>query len=179
MDMDKPDSRPGDAAVVHRGLPPIVSERTALLILGSFPGARSLAQRRYYAHPQNQFWRILQALWPDEPLPMGEDSYQNRSNWLLDRSLGVWDVHASCERQGSLDSAIRNPMPNDIAGLRLPRLAAIAHNGAESFRHAGHTRPLGLPVHRLPSTSAANAAWSFERKLAAWRDVFERYLDIP
>lgn len=177
--MNKPALRPGDAKVVLTGLAPIVSDNTTVLILGSFPGARSIAQQRYYAHPQNGFWRILQALWPAEPLATGEDSYEKRSKWLLDHGLGVWDVYASCEREGSLDSAIREGVLNDIASLRLPRLAAVAHNGGESFRHARHTRLLGVPVHRLPSSSPANASWSFERKLAAWREVFERYLVIP
>jgi len=177
--MNKPVSRPGDVEAVLTGLAPIVSGNTALLILGSFPGARSIAQQRYYAHPQNHFWKILQALWPGKPLPAGEDSYEKRSAWLLDRGLGVWDVYASCEREGSLDSAIRDPVANDIASLRLPRLAAIAHNGAESFRHARHTQALGVPVHRLPSSSAANASWPFDRKVEAWREVFERYLVIP
>lgn len=177
--MDKPASHPGDAKAVLTGLAPIVSGNTALLVLGSFPGARSIAQQRYYAHPQNHFWRILQALWPGNPLPAGEDSYQKRSKWLLDRGLGVWDVYASCEREGSLDSAIRDAVVNDIASLQLPELAAIAHNGGESFKHARHTRTLGVPVHRLPSSSPANASWSFERKVQAWREVFERYLVIP
>jgi hypoxanthine-DNA glycosylase len=176
--MDKPTPHPGDAKVVLTGLAPIVSGNTALLILGSFPGARSIAQQQYYAHPQNHFWKILQALWPGNPLPAGEDSYQKRSKWLLDRGLGVWDVYGSCQREGSLDSAIRDAIVNDIASLRLPKLAAIAHNGGESFRHARHTLTLGVPVHRLPSSSPANASWSFERKVQAWRDVFERYLVI-
>ncbi len=177
--MDKPTSRPGDAKAVLTGLAPIVSGNTALLILGSFPGARSIAQQQYYAHPQNHFWKILHALWPGNPLAVGEDSYQKRSKWLLDRGLGVWDVYASCQREGSLDSAIRDAVVNDIANLRLPKLVAIAHNGGESFRHARHTRTLGVPVHRLPSSSPANASWSFERKVQAWREVFERYLVIP
>lgn len=160
------------AGTVLTGLAPIVSPATVVLILGSFPGVRSLQQRQYYAHPQNQFWKILQAVWPQKPLPMGADSYQKRSDWLLDRGLGVWDVYAACEREGSLDSAIRAAVPNDIAALQLPRLAAIAHNGGESAKHARHTRTLGVPVYSLPSTSPANASWSFDRKLAAWREVF-------
>ena len=66
-------------------------------------------------------------------------------------------------------------LANDIAGLHLPKLAAIAHNGGESFKHARHTRTLGVPVYQLPSTSPANASWSFERKLAAWREVFDAH----
>ena len=106
---------------------------------------------------------------------MGDESYQNRSNWLLERGLGLWDVYASCERAGSLDSAIRNGVVNDLAGLRLPQLAAIAHNGGESFKHARRTQALGVPVVRLPSSSPANASWSFERKRDAWREVFEQH----
>jgi hypoxanthine-DNA glycosylase len=155
------------------GLPPLVNEHTRLLVLGSFPGATSLARQQYYAHPQNSFWRILQAIWPSSAYAESLDSYQKRSEWLLDRGLGLWDVYASCEREGSLDSAIRQPLVNDWAALqqRCPSLRLIAHNGAESFRHARHTSALGIPVYRLPSTSPANASWSFERKLLAWREV--------
>jgi hypoxanthine-DNA glycosylase len=162
---------PTDNTAVLQGLPPLVGPQTRVLILGSFPGARSLELRQYYAHPQNQFWRILQAIWPASPREICADSYENRSSWLLARGLGLWDVYARCERQGSLDSAIRNAVPNDIAALQLPQLRAIAHNGGESFKHARHTRTLGLPVYHLPSTSPANASWSFERKLEAWRGV--------
>ncbi len=155
------------------GLPPIVSSNTRLLVLGSFPGAASLAQRQYYAHPQNKFWPILQAIWPSSPCPSCASSYEMRSKWLLDRGLGVWDVYASCERKGSLDTAIRHAQVNDFASLlqRCPQLRAIAHNGGESYKHAKYTATLGLPVYPLPSSSPANASWSFERKLAAWRDV--------
>lgn len=156
------------------GLPPIVSEHTRLLILGSFPGVASLRAQQYYAHPQNQFWRILQAIWP--ATPMGTD-YAQRCRWLLDRGLGLWDVYASCERAGSLDSAIRNAEVNDFAALKAhcPRLHLIAHNGGESYRHAGLVRKsLGVEsfaVVKLPSTSPANASWSLERKLATWREA--------
>ncbi len=157
------------------GLPPLVCPQTRLLILGSFPGAASLAAQQYYGHPQNHFWRILQAIWPCSPIAMGSDGYQIRSNWLLSKGLGLWDVYAACERQGSLDSSIRKPVLNDFAGLikACPGLQAIAHNGAESFRYARHTALFGVAVYKLPSTSPANAAWSFERKLAAWHEVFK------
>ena len=155
------------------GLPPIISANTHLLILGSFPGAASLRAQQYYAHPQNQFWKILQALWPSCPIEGDLDSYEKRCAWLLERGLGLWDVYASCERAGSLDSAIRNAEVNDFASLRkrCPQLRAIAHNGGESFKHAAVSAALGLPVYKLSSTSPANASWSFERKRIAWREV--------
>ncbi len=158
------------------GLPPVAQPSCRLLVLGSFPGGVSLARRQYYAHPQNHFWKIMQALWPNDPLP-GPEHYEARCAWLGAHGVGLWDVYAACERQGSLDSAIRNAEVNDLAGLRrrCPELAAIAHNGGESFRHARITAALGLPVYRLPSTSPANASWSFERKLTAWAEVFARH----
>lgn len=162
------------------GLPPLVSSDTKLLILGSFPGTASLARQQYYAHPQNQFWPILQAIWPCSARLSITDSYEKRSKWLLAHGLGVWDVYASCERHGSLDAAIRHAQVNEFSGLvrQCPQLRAIAHNGGESFKHtrwvsasfsAAGLPP--LPTHKLPSTSPANASWRFERKLAAWRAV--------
>ncbi len=185
----KPDSAPPGAASERLvGLPPLVTPATRLLILGSFPGAASLAARQYYAHPQNQFWRVLQAILPAGPHQLDMSSYENRSNWMLYHGVGLWDVYASCTRTGSLDAHIRDAVVNDFAALRqrCPQLAAIAHNGAESHRHspvvvAALTEPgsppgaPALPAYRLPSTSPANAAWSFERKLATWREVFERH----
>ncbi|MEJ8850262.1 DNA-deoxyinosine glycosylase [Variovorax rhizosphaerae] len=175
--MNKLAGRPDDkAGAMLTGLAPLVSSNTAILILGSFPGARSIARQQYYAHPQNHFWKILQGIWPACPLPAdADDGYAKRGAWLLDRGLGLWDVYAACRREGSLDTAIRDAIVNDIASLELPRLAAIAHNGGESFRHSRHTSQLGVPVYKLPSTSPANASWSFQRKLDAWREVFVRH----
>ncbi len=156
------------------GLPPVIGSDTRLLVLGSFPGVASLRAQRYYGHPQNQFWKILSALWAVDLVGM---AYDDRLVVVRARGLGIWDVYGACEREGSLDSAIRNAELNDFAWLQqqCPQLCAVAHNGGESFRHAKHTRALGLPVHQLPSTSPANASWSFERKLATWREVFALY----
>jgi hypoxanthine-DNA glycosylase len=153
------------------GLPPVIARGTRLVLLGSFPGVASLQAQQYYAHPQNQFWRLVGTLLA-EPLP--ELAYRERLLRLRRRGLGLWDVYASCRREGSLDSAIEAAELNDLASLRrrAPGLVAVAHNGGESARHRRHTEALGLPVWRLPSSSPANASWSFERKLAAWREVF-------
>lgn len=192
----------GGQAVRWHGLAPVAGAHTVVLVLGSFPGVASLQARQYYAHPQNHFWKILQALWPRHPLPpAGPDGYPDRCAWLLARGLGLWDVYQSCEREGSLDTSIRHARLNDFASLRsaCPQLAVLAHNGAESFRHAqavlaglGSAGQASLLPHdaggalalsgarpveavRLPSTSPANASWSFERKLTAWADVMARH----
>ena len=161
-------------SAVLEGLAPVIDANTRLVVLGSFPGVASLQTQQYYGHPRNHFWPILAALWR---VDLMQAPYARRLDMLRAHGLGVWDVYASCERAGSLDSAIANPRLNDLAGLkqRAPRLQAIAHNGGESARALRVTRALGLPLHRLPSTSPANASWSFERKLAVWRAVFEEH----
>ncbi|MCR5865053.1 DNA-deoxyinosine glycosylase [Aquincola sp. J276] len=156
---------------VLTGLAPVIASHTRLVVLGSFPGARSLVAQQYYAHPRNHFWPILSALWE---IDLRSLTYEARLQEVRDRGLGLWDVYAACRRPGSLDSAIEAAEPNDLPGLlrQAPGLRGIAHNGAESARSMRVTAALGLPVWRLPSTSPANASWSFERKLAAWREAF-------
>jgi hypoxanthine-DNA glycosylase len=161
---------PSENGRLH-GLAPVLARGTRLVVLGSFPSAASLQAQQYYAHPRNQFWPILGVLWGVDLVGM---PYRRRMAEVRRRGLGIWDVYASCRREGSLDSAIEAAELNDLAGLRqrLPGLLALAHNGGESARAMRVTRTLGLPVWRLPSTSPANASWSFERKCDAWRAVF-------
>jgi len=156
------------------GLPPVIARTTRLVVLGSFPGAASLAARQYYAHPRNAFWPLLAALWGVDLTAL---PYARRLAVLREHGLGLWDVYASCRREGSLDTAIEDAQANDLASLRrrAPGLRAVAHNGGESARFMRATAALGVPVVRLPSTSPANASWSFDRKLAAWRAVFDAY----
>jgi hypoxanthine-DNA glycosylase len=153
------------------GLAPVVDRHTRLLVLGSFPSVASLAARQYYAHPRNHFWPLVSSLLGEDLLAL---PYDERLERARRRGLGIWDVYAACRRDGSLDSAIEDAQPNDLAALvaRLPELRMIAHNGGESARAMRLTRALGVPACRLPSTSPANASWSFERKLAAWREAF-------
>lgn len=157
-----------------RGLPAVVDAGTRLMVLGSFPGVASLVAGQYYAHPRNQFWPLLSALWKVDLVAL---PYPERLAQLLAHGVGVWDVYAHCRREGSLDSAIRDAQFNDLAGLMkvAPRLRAIAHNGGESARAMRFTSSLGVAVLKLPSTSPAHAAWRFERKLASWREAFETH----
>ena len=162
------------ATIRLRGLAPVVAAETRLLVLGSFPSAASLGEAQYYAHPRNQFWPILSTLWRVDLRAL---SYADRLIEVRRRGLGIWDVYASCRREGSLDSAIEEAAHNDIAALvtTLPALRAIAHNGGESARAMKWTRGLASEVVQLPSSSPANASWSLARKVDAWRAVFSRY----
>lgn len=154
-----------------QGLPPEIGRGTRLVVLGSFPGTASLAAGQYYAHPRNQFWPVVAAL---SGVDLQSLAYRPRLAALKRFGIGLWDVYASCLRQGSLDQAIQAPEFNDFVALRrrAPALQWVAHNGAESARAVRHLQALGLQTLRLPSTSPANAGWSFERKLAAWRAAF-------
>jgi len=154
---------------VLRCLPPIADTRAEILILGSFPSEASLAAQQYYAHKQNQFWRILGAILAQ---PLDESDYATRRRAVLDAGIAIWDVYAACERAGSLDSAIRHGQPNDFAALQnsAPALRRVCFNGQTAGKFAPQLKTLGFETLILPSTSPANAGWSFERKLVAWRE---------
>ena len=154
---------------VKAGLPPVARSDATAFILGSLPGDASLAARRYYAHPTNQFWRLLGRAIGEELQPL---SYHERLGRLAERHIGLWDVIASATRRGSLDQAIREAEHNRVEQLfhDFPNLRAIAFNGSTAA--AVGRRLIGAPPPRitlidLPSSSAANTR-PFEEKARAW-----------
>ncbi|CAN5311511.1 DNA-deoxyinosine glycosylase [soil metagenome] len=159
-----------ERAQLLTGLAPVADARTRVLVLGSFPGAASLAAQRYYAHPQNQCWRLLGEVIGQ---PLATLEYPDRCARLLDAGIGLWDVYAACLRDGSLDSAIRSAEINDFDRLRriAPRLERVCHNGRTSGRFARDLAALGFETHALPSSSPAYAGMRFETKLLAWREA--------
>ncbi|HBZ06578.1 MULTISPECIES: DNA-deoxyinosine glycosylase [Massilia] len=154
------------------GLAPVIAPDTRILVLGSFPGAASLAAQQYYAHPRNQFWKLVGAL-------VGEDlyglPYDERLPRLLAHRFGLWDVLAACEREGSLDSAIRKPAANDFERLHklCPKLETVGFNGQASGKFAPQFAEAGYRTVVLPSSSPAHMAISFEQKLAVWGALME------
>ena len=158
--------------------PPIVAPGARVLILGSMPGVASpQVGGPVLRASRNAFWPILGALCGFAATA----PYAERVLALQAAGVAVWDVLQSCVRPGSLDTAIErsSEVPNDIAGLLSdqPGIRCIAFNGgtaeAAFRRHVPADVVGGLRLLRLPSTSPANAAWSFERKLAAWSAAFE------
>lgn len=152
----------------------MVDGRTRVLVLGSLPGVRSLAARRYYAHPTNQFWRLIGGV-------IGSDitalRYEERLAALLKAGVGLWDSVADAERRGSLDSAIRAARPAPLAALvaTLPELAAVAFNGAASAR-IGLQQIAGageFACVQLPSSSAAYCRISLAEKHVQWNSLRE------
>ncbi|MEG3179437.1 DNA-deoxyinosine glycosylase [Sphingomonas sp. LT1P40] len=147
--------------------PPVVAPDTRLLILGSLPGDRSLAQRQYYAHPQNQFWRLVSAVVDRDLTAL---PYEARLAALLEAKIGLWDVVASARRPGSTDAAIADISPNDVVTLAatLPQLRAIAFNGATAHKHGiRQLGPTRHPLIALPSSSPLHTI-GLAAKLPAW-----------
>ncbi len=156
------------AALRHASFAPHVAPDTRLLILGSLPGARSLAERRYYAHPTNQFWRLLGAV-IDQPL--AEWAYGERLAALRQAKIGLWDVIRSAERRTSNDAHIRRADPHDLAALvsTLPDLRMIALNGGKAAAIGRRQLPTlaNIALVDLPSSSAAHTI-GYEAKLDRW-----------
>ena len=152
-----------------RGLPPLIDERARVLVLGSFPSEASLAAQHYYAHPQNQFWRILAAVL-DQPLVAMD--YAAKRAAVQAAGIAIWDVYASCVRAGSLDAAIRDGVANDFGRLKkiAPQLRRVCFNGKTAAKFAPRLEELGFTTAVLPSTSPAYTL-AFAAKLAAWREA--------
>jgi hypoxanthine-DNA glycosylase len=143
-----------------------------VLVLGSLPGEKSLAAQRYYANPQNQFWRLLSGVLAEDLVALDYDARLAR---LLARNVGLWDVVAVARREGSTDAALRDVQANDLAELAagLPALRAIAFNGGAAYKHG--LRQLGTAAERyailpLPSSSAMHTT-GLAAKLPAWQAI--------
>jgi hypoxanthine-DNA glycosylase len=160
---------------------PVIRADARVLVLGSMPGAASLAAGQYYAHPRNQFWPIMERLCGASRT----QSYQSRLARLQQHGIALWDVLASCVRRGSLDAAIEqaSAVPNDLPALlqRYRGVVLLCCNGTAAYRilqrHYGAALADTLPwirCVRLPSTSPANAGTSGAAKLEAWRAAFSR-----
>jgi hypoxanthine-DNA glycosylase len=158
------------------GLPPIEGERCRALILGSFPGAASLAAREYYANPRNALWQALELVGVPRTL-----AYAERCRRLCELGIALWDGIESCVRDGSLDARIREPRYNDFAGFatRHPELRVVLLNGRKSAQSLECCRRdsnalLVIETHVLPSTSPANTQ---RGKLELWTAALRRALD--
>ena len=139
-----------------QGLPALVDGRCRIIVLGSFPGVKSLASQSYYGNPFNHFWELV-ANARNSPLPPFSDN-PARCEWLLGLGIASWDVVGECIRPGSLDQSIRQPRFNDIAGLlaRWPGIKRLVLNGGTAARlfdrHIAASLQ-AIPSVRVPSSS--------------------------
>ena len=155
------------------GFEPVEDENARVLIVGSMPGAASLAVTFYYGHPRNAFWPILASVF-SERMP---ETTEEKKALICKNRLALWDVYASCVREGSLDSAIREGEKNDFAAFfrAHPQIRAVLCNGATAYRMFDKSVCPDVPVVRLPSTSPAYTL-KFDAKLSAWKHALTEYL---
>ncbi len=155
------------------GLAPIAGSDPEILILGSYPSRQSLAKGEYYGNPQNQFWKIVEMIFGiDLTLP-----YTARTSLLVEHRIALWDVLAACTRDGSADTAIRDPVPNDIREFLAahPTIRCIALNGNTAGRYYARMN-IGVPCTILPSTSPAYASMILAKKAQTWACIRTRHI---
>lgn len=155
--------------VVHT-IPPLYDSHSRVLLLGSIPSPKSREVGFFYGHPQNRFWRVLAAV-------LGENvpqTIEKKRVMCLKHHVALWDTIARCDIAGASDTSIRNAVPNDIGKLvresEISRIFATGGKSAELYRKLIEPT-LHIPVTQLPSTSPANAAWSLERLIEAYRVI--------
>ncbi len=155
-----------------QGFPPVIGRKPLVLILGTMPGRMSLIKKEYYGHKQNQFWRIMFAVYGEEY----SSAYADKIRFLKGRAIALWDVLDTCVRENtSADAAIKDGIPNDIPGLlaQYPSIQHLFFDGktAEALFHKYFRDALTQKTHVLPSTSPANVNYTFRQKLVQWRKI--------
>lgn len=156
---------------------PIINAASEILVLGSMPGDESLRKNEYYGNPRNQFWRILYSIFGAEK----EEGYEKRLAFALDHKIALWDVIESCQREGSLDSNIKDALPHDFVNFHqnYPGIRVVLFNGGKAYnvyrQQVGLNLKEGLIYYSLPSTSPANTQ-RYEDKLEKW-GILLKYLD--
>ena len=156
--------------MLYHPFPPLYNEQSEILILGSFPSVKSREQMFFYGHKQNRFWRVLAAIF-EEPVP---ETIDEKKTLILSHGLALWDVLAACEIEGSADSSIRHAVVNDFTPiLSAAPISRIYVNGktAEKYYNRFALPILGREAVCLPSTSPANAAFSLEKLIDAWKVI--------
>ena len=157
--------------IVH-SFEPVYDKDSEILILGTLPSVKSRENNFYYGHKQNRFWKVLATLLK-EPVP---DTIEEKKTMLLAHRIALWDVIQSCYIKGSSDSSIKNVQPTDIGMiLEKTNVTQIYANGNKAGQlYKRYQFPVtGIEATVLPSTSPANAAWSFDRLCEAWRVILE------
>ncbi|MGE4312910.1 MAG: DNA-deoxyinosine glycosylase [Pseudobdellovibrionaceae bacterium] len=156
-----------------RAFPPIIPTVPRILILGTMPGVKSLEKNQYYGHPQNQFWKFM-----GDIFGAGKDlPYEERVRILKNKGVAVWDVLLSCQRKGSMDADIRNPIVNDFSAFfksysSIERVVFDSLTAEKIYtRHVLPDLKKELIYKRVPSPSPAYARMRYEEKLELWRSA--------
>lgn len=160
---------------IKHPFPPLYNEYSKVLILGSFPSVKSRENSFFYGHPQNRFWKVMAAVL-NEDVPK---TVEDKKHMLLCHNIALWDSIASCEIEGSSDASISKVVANDLGPvLEKSRIKAIFCNGQKAYElYRKHIEPSsGINAVCLPSTSPANASWSIDELITAYKDAILTFL---
>ncbi|MDO4321163.1 MAG: DNA-deoxyinosine glycosylase [Lachnospiraceae bacterium] len=162
----------GEYQRVKHEFPPVYDKDCKILILGSLPSVKSREQMFYYGHPQNRFWRVIAAL-TNQPVPQ---SIEEKKSLLLGQHIAISDVISECDIIGSSDSSIKNVVPMALEpilnGADIRQIYANGNTAKKLFEKF-QQKSCQREIIGLPSTSPANAAYSLERLLEAWKCILE------
>ena len=159
---------------IKHPFPPVIDEDCKILILGSVPSVKSVEQNFYYGHPQNRFWKVLSAvLGEDFVLSNEENKTDKRKTLLLKHHVALYDSVEECDILGSSDAHVKNVVPSDMEGLiKSTKISKIFCNGATSLKYFEKYHKT-LSATLLPSTSPANAAWTLDKLVDAWKVILQ------
>lgn len=155
------------------GFDPVIAQEPRIMILGSMPSVTSLEKQEYYGFAHNRFWKFMHRIY-DMPI----STYEEKKEIIYTHHMILWDVIHSCERQGSLDSAIHHETVNDIEGLlqNYSGIKQVICNGRKSYDlYQKHFQHLQIPCMYLPSTSNANRSLKEEVLFECWSKTLSQF----
>jgi hypoxanthine-DNA glycosylase len=153
-------------------LTPVYDENSKILILGSFPSVKTREYGFFYGHPQNRFWKIMEALFKEDL--SGE--IEERKKFLLKHKIALYDSIYKCDIIGSSDASIKNVVPSNLEKIKeTAKIEKVFCNGGTSFKYYEkyHAKKLKIEAEKLPSTSPANARYRLEDLLIEWSEILE------
>ena len=149
---------------------PIYDENSKILILGSLPSVKSRENEFYYGHAQNRFWKVIAAVFGQNT----PKTVEEKKKLLLSSNIALWDVIAECDISGSSDSSVKNAKVNDLSPIfdKCDIISIFANGTAAKKLYDKYQKDIyKKEIHLLPSTSPANAVWTFEKLLKAWNII--------
>ncbi len=165
-----------ESVALKKALPPIIDKSTEYLILGTMPGEKSLVHQEYYNNPRNQFWNIISDLFKNgKPFT----NYNDKLDFLKKHKIGLWDVLDTCDREGSLDSRIKNITVNNFEKLfyEYPNIKVVIFNGQDSCNYFStyiKNKSGKKTFIQLTSTSSTNTHKTLDEKTKEWQAALRK-----
>jgi len=163
---------------MKKGLPPLIDNKTEIIVLGTLPGKKSISE--YYSDPRNQFWDLIGNIFNSEI--SSDSNYEEKCNLLLKNKIGLWDIFSKADRDGSSDKKIKNAVPNDFEELfrKYPNIKFLIFNGVTIEKHLKRAKIIFFQDKQydfLHSTSSQNGWKTLSEKEIEWKSVLKKYIN--